>query len=553
MADSPLAAAALQAVMVTFRDALRAHEKEINRLNVFPVPDGDTGTNMALTLEAVLEELNSLDDTRRADPTAVTAAIAKGSLMGARGNSGVILCQILRGFVGAAAKTAELGSAQLASALVASATAARAAVLRPVEGTILSVADAAAAAADEALEVAVLLETVREAARLALWQTPSQLAVLGEAGVVDAGGAGLMLFFDSLRSAMCAVPMPDALELPEDVARLIANAPDEGNLRSGAPSPAITDGLTYEVMFLLESADEAIAPFKDRWAGIGDSIVVVGGDGLWNCHIHTDDIGAAIEAGIEAGRPREIRVTDLAHQVEEEAWVRAVPPVGTLEGGAPPNTSVVAVATGGGVQRIFSSLGVEHLIAGGQSMNPSTAQILEAAEAAPGKEVVVLPNNSNIFPVADQVSRIATKPVFVVPTKGIQEGFAALLAYDPAASGEENARLMQEAASHVVAGEVTKAVRAARTAAGTVSAGDWIGLSRQGIETVGQRLAEAALALCEVLIEPGSEILTLIVGADAATDELDEIERVLAEHHPELAVERLEGGQPLYPLLISLE
>jgi hypothetical protein len=223
-----------------------------------------------------------------------------------------------------------------------------------------------------------------------------------------------------------------------------------------------------------------------------------------------------------------------------------------VEGG-PPRTSVVAVATGPGVQRIFSSLGVDRLVAGGQSMNPSTAEILAAAEAAPGTEVVVLPNNSNIFPVAEQVSRISTKPVYVVPTKGIQEGFAALLAYDPGASASDNARLMLEAATQVVAGEVTRAVRAARTAAGPVSPGDWIGLSRNGIESVGQRLADAALALLDILVGPGCEIVTLIAGDDAPEEELGEIERALTAKHPDLAVEHLEGGQPLYPLLISVE
>jgi hypothetical protein len=214
---------------------------------------------------------------------------------------------------------------------------------------------------------------------------------------------------------------------------------------------------------------------------------------------------------------------------------------------------VVAVATGAGVQRIFSSLGVDRLVAGGQSMNPSTAEILAAAEAAPGTQVVVLPNNSNIFPVAEQVAKISHKPVFVVPTKGIQEGFAALLAYDPAATGEDNARLMLDAATQVVAGEVTRAVRAARTAVGPVSPGDWIGLSRQGIESVGVRLADAALALLEVLVADGCEIVTLIAGDEAPEDELEEIERALSAKHPDIAVEHLEGGQPLYPLLISVE
>ncbi len=551
MATEILAAAVLAQVMTAFRDALRRHRAEINRLNVFPVPDGDTGTNMALTLDSVLEELGRLSDVELSDAQAVAAAISKGSLMGARGNSGVILCQVLRGLASSFAAVGELGPKELAGALAAAASAARAAVMRPVEGTMLSVADGAAAgAAGTDGDLPAMLRAARDAARDALWQTPTQLAVLAEAGVVDAGGAGLLLLFEALLATVSGEALPDELDLPDGVRLLLAGA---APLESPAPEEPTAGGLTYEVMYLLECDEERIGPFKEQWLAIGDSIVVVGGEGLWNCHIHTDDIGSAIEAGIIAGRPRQIRVTDLQHQVEEEAWVRAVPSVGTLSGGSAPLTSVVAVATGPGVQRIFASLGVDRLVAGGQSMNPSTAEILAAAEGAPGGEIVVLPNNSNIFPVAEQVSRIAKKPVFVVPTRGIQEGFAALLAYDPAASGEENARVMLEAATQVVAGEVTRAVRAARTAAGAVNAGDWIGLSRRGIEAVGQGLAEAALALLDVLVVPGAEIVTLIAGEGVADGELEEIERILGERYPDLAVEHLEGGQPLYPLLISVE
>jgi hypothetical protein len=408
------------------------------------------------------------------------------------------------------------------------------------------------AAGGEDLET--LLHAIREAAREALWATPSQLPVLADAGVVDAGGAGLLLLFDALIAVTAGMAMPDQLDLPESVRQQLAERDSAGSepLRPALPAEGIA-ALTYEVMFFLDAPDDAIEPFKDRWGEIGDSIVVVGGEGLWNCHVHTDDIGAAIEAAIEAGRPRQIRVTDLQHQVEEEAWVREAPAPGVLDGGLPPVTSVVAVATGTGIREIFSSLGADRLVAGGQSMNPSTAEILAAAEAAPGRQVVVLPNNSNIFPVAEQVVQLASKPVFIVRTKGVQEGFAALLAYDPAASGEDNARLMHDAAAHVIAGEVTRAVRAARTEAGAVNAGDWIGLSRGGIESVGQGLAEAAIALLRCLIASGSEIVTLIAGAGAPPEELAKVTAFLAAEHAGLAVEHLEGGQPLYPLLISIE
>ena len=248
-------------------------------------------------------------------------------------------------------------------------------------------------------------------------------------------------------------------------------------------------GPRYEVMYFLEAPDDTLGAFKSVWAGIGDSIVIVGGDGLWNCHIHTDDIGAALEAALDVGRPRDIRVTDLLDQVEEESWVRrAVELDGEVPGSEEPApvTSVVAVATGDGIRRIFYSLGVHHIVAGGQSMNPSTAQILEVVESVPGAEVVILPNNKNIVPVAEQACEISTKPAFVVNTAGIQEGFAALLEYDPEATAAENASVMQAAAARVRAGEVTRAVRASDSAAGDIEAGDWIGLSRSG-DRVGRR------------------------------------------------------------------
>ena len=247
--------------------------------------------------------------------------------------------------------------------------------------------------------------------------------------------------------------------------------------------------LRYEVMYFLEADDDTIPAFKDVWAGLGDSIVVVGGDGIWNCHIHTDDIGAAIEAALDCGRPRNIRITDLIEQVEEERWVRE----GVAAGGSvdePPHvnvtvpTAVVAVATGEGVRRIFYSLGVQRIVTGGQSMNPSTAQLLEAVEAAPADEVVILPNNRNIVPVAEQVADHTTKVVRVVATTGIAEGCAALVAYDPEASADDNVSAMKEAAGNVVAGEVTRAVHDSACDLGPIAEGDFLGISNDGIRSI---------------------------------------------------------------------
>jgi dihydroxyacetone kinase-like predicted kinase len=314
--------------------------------------------------------------------------------------------------------------------------------------------------------------------------------------------------------------------------------------------------LRYEVMYLLDAADATVSAFKEVWAGIGDSIVVVGGEGLWNCHIHTNDVGAAIEAALDAGRPRNIRVTDLDEQIEEERWVRdaaAAGPVGDDDSGPPPRTAVVAVANGEGVGRIFRSLGVHHLVAGGQSMNPSTAQILEVVEAVGSTDVVLLPNNDNIRPVAMQVCDLSTKTVRVVPTSGIVEGFAALLEYDPEAGADANAAAMADSARRVVAGEVTQAVRDATGPMGPIKTGDWLGLSRDGIEVVDETLGGAACGLLGKLLRDDHELVTLIEGDGSGTADTRHITEWLREQRNDIAVEVHHGGQPLYPYLISIE
>jgi dihydroxyacetone kinase-like predicted kinase len=284
--------------------------------------------------------------------------------------------------------------------------------------------------------------------------------------------------------------------------------------------------------------------------------VVVGGDGLWNCHIHTDDIGAAIEAAIEAGRPRRIRVSDLWEEIEEERWVReaASGPAEAETDEQPVRCAVVAVCTGEGIRRIFRSLGVHHVVSGGQSMNPSTAELLEAIDAAPGEQVVILPNNKNIVPVANQAAVRSAKPVRVIPTGGIQEGFAALLEYDPEGTADANVALMSGSASRVVAGEVTRAVRPSVCDAGPIAEGDYLGLSRQGIEVVAPELADAATGLVERLLDAGHhEIVTIIAGEGAREADTRRITEWMDERHPDISTEVHHGGQPLYPYLFSIE
>jgi DAK2 domain fusion protein YloV len=425
--------------------------------------------------------------------------------------------------------------------------------MRPVEGTILSVVKAAseAAARCRAQPLVAVLDAAQAAGAAALALTPEQLPVLKAAGVVDAGGAGFLLLLDAFlhRSAQRPLPVPEVLAMEPNAA--IAARPH-------GPSPPEDDpigALRYEVMYFLEAGDDRIGGFRDSWARIGDSIVVVGGDGLWNCHIHTDDIGAAVEAAVEVGRPRQIRVTDLFEQVEEERWVREA----TGERSPAPASAArvlcaaVAVATGDGIKRIFTSLGVQHTVTGGQTMNPSTAQLLAAIDAAPGDEVVLLPNNKNIIPVAEQAARVAAKPARVVPTRGITEGFAALLEYDPQASAEENAETMTRAAARVVSGEVTQAVRASTSDVGAILQGDYLGLSRGSIEVVAPGLADAACDLLAKLLGDDHEIVTIIEGEGATRADTRRITDWLHEKRPDVAAEVHLGGQPLYPYLLSIE
>ena len=542
-----LDAAHLREVVVGYRDALRTHQEKLNRLNVYPVPDGDTGTNMALTLESVVSELDGADDMG-----AMCKAISHGSLMGARGNSGVILSQVLRGMTETIKMSDAVDGAGFAAALHNASEAAYGAVMRPVEGTILTVvresATAAGAAAANGDALDGVLEAASNAAGDSLARTPELLPALKDAGVVDAGGAGYVLLLDVLLHVVDGRPLPEPEEFTPP-ARV--TSPPSGHVE---PEGATVSDLRYEVMYMLEGADDGAIPvFKNVWAGIGDSIVVVGGDGLWNCHIHTDDIGAAIEAALDVGRPRNIRITDLMEQVEEERWVREAPAEVPAPPSEPVPTAVVAVATGDGIRRIFHSLGVQQIVAGGQSMNPATAQILEAVEAAPADQVVVLPNNKNIIPVAEQVDALTSKQVCVLKTKSITEGFAALMEYDPQADVDTNAETMAEAAARVQSGEVTRAVRDAGSPVGPVSEGDYIALTKDGIVAVSADAAGAATALLERMVGDEHEIVTVIEGDGATAADTRRITEWLAEHRPGVSTEVHHGGQPLYPYLVSVE
>ena len=542
---SVLSTAQLVEALSAFHGALETHREWINRLNVYPVPDGDTGTNMALTVGSVLEELDGID---RNDRSAVCSAISHGSLMGARGNSGVILSQVLRGISGCVSNSADIDGTTLATALTEASIAADGAVMKPVEGTILTVVRESARGAREIEEGATPIRVIENAlteGQIALERTPEQLQVLREAGVVDAGGAGFLLLLHGILHVL------DGRELP--------TAPDQVELPFVGPAMSFDDEsseLRYEVMYLLYVPDEAIEGFKKVWAGLGDSIVVVGGDGLWNCHIHTDDIGPAIEAGIEVGRPQQIRVTDLAEEVMEERWVREATAAGKSDDFPNPEPvpcGVVAVSPAPGISRIFHSLGVQELVVGGQTMNPSAAELLEAVERVPADQVIILPNNSNIVAVALTVDGQSAKRVVVVPTTSVPEGFASLLGYDPQSDAASNGKSMAEIAEGVVVGEVTRAVRETTTSVGEVATGDWVGLDRSGVCSIADAPSSAATALLDALVNQDHEILTVIVGEGVRDAETRAITEWIAENRPNIETEIHQGGQGHYPYLFGVE
>jgi DAK2 domain fusion protein YloV len=565
-----LDADALRDTVTTFRDTMRIHQAAINRLNVYPVPDGDTGTNMARTLDAVVAEIERIEP-GVADALAATCdAMSHGALMGARGNSGVILSQILRGIASTLKRAPTADAGVVADALTAASESAYTAVLRPIEGTILTVvresAAGARAAASDGTSLDAVLRAAKAAGQAALDRTPEQLPVLKDAGVVDAGGAGYLLLLDSALHVVDGEPLPEP-DVVEGGA--VGDAFESvAHRTSGVDGELDVSEQRYEVMFLCHLADERIDDLKHGWGEIGDSIVVVGGDGLWNCHVHTNDIGAAIEVALDAeGRPFQIRVTDLFEEMSAEHAKREAAMVPALaedlaagDADLPPVTcAVVAVSSGPGISALFRDLGVQVVVSGGQTLNPSTAELLDGVTRANAGNVILLPGNKNIIPVAEQVDALTDKTVRVVPTRSMPEGIAALMAYDPEVDAPSNVLPMRQAAEAIVTGEITQAVRSSKTEAGHVAEGDWMGIAggvsaeRRGIVTIAKDPVSAAESLLAVLVGDGCELVTVLAGADATAESTAALEAWFAERFPGTELEVHRGGQPLYPYLFGVE
>ncbi len=518
-------------------EALGRHRDEINALNVFPVPDGDTGTNMYLTMQAVTKEMEKAGDSSMAS---LCQAVARGSLMGARGNSGVVLSQVLRGLTQVLEEHESVGVHELARALKRGSEVAYRAVMKPVEGTILTVVREASEegerAAGETRKLEDWLAAVAKRARESLAKTPDLLPVLREAGVVDAGGMGFVVMLEGMLSALSGRPLEEVEDefCPEKKVEETTTATSGEDYR-------------YELQFLLECGEEGMEEFRKELAKLGGSVLVVGGDGLYRVHLHTDQLGRAVELASARGRMREVEITDLKEQVESAGERRGKPPSPGMTSGI----GVVAVASGRGLKDIFLSLGVGVVVEGGQSMNPSTAELWEAVETLPQDRVVILPNNKNIIPAAEQVRGLTEKEVLVVPTRTVMEGLAALVAMDGRLDLKENGERMAQAAEQVKTGLLTNAVRDSRWSGGEVRKGSYIGLFRDKIVSHHHDLLQAARGLLEAMFEGGEEILTLILGESFPEGLEEEIRKFAEEKGLELEV--LRGGQPLYPLIVGLE
>ena len=522
-------------------EALAAAREEIDALNVYPVPDGDTGTNLFLTFESArdgLLEAEPADDLR-----AALAGFARGALLGARGNSGVIFSQI----VGAHCKhMAQAGpddraAVVFAEGLQAAAEAAYAAVGEPVEGTILTVAKAAADAAtasavDERHRLGHVIRAAATAAREALLRTPEQLAVLRDAGVVDAGGRGLCVILDAAETAVTG------------------KRPVTADVRIGShaiPVPLPTgdltsDGPSYEVMYLLDADDARIPDLRARLAPLGDSLVVVGGDGLWNVHVHVDDVGAAIEAGIDAGRPHRVRVTHFAEQVGARAARIAAERSGRR---------VVVVAAGEGLGRLFAEAGAT-VVPGGPGRRPSTREVLDALSECGGAEVVVLPNDRDSVAVVEAAAQTARDEldlrVAVIPTSAQVQGLAALAVHEPGRTFEQDVLEMTAAARHARNGAVTIAARRAMTSGGPCEPGDVLGAVEGDFVVVGDDLGTVATDVVERLLGGGGEMVTLVAGQDGR-ELAERTAAYLRRTRPTVDVVVYDGGQDRYPLLIGVE
>ena len=535
--------------------ALSAHKDMINELNVFPVPDGDTGTNMTMTVTAAAKEVAALDTD---DISAICKAISSGSLRGARGNSGVILSQLLRGFTKGLLKSETIDTNALSLACVKATETAYKAVMKPKEGTILTVAKAicesAAEVSEKTTDIIEFAELIIKAGDETLQKTPEMLPVLKEAGVVDSGGQGLIEF---LKGALKGLK-GEEISLDEFEGNAKATASSTGASYDAIKDVDIKFGYCTEFIINLQKEfpiSEETA-FKAFLESIGDSIVCVADDDFVKIHVHTNDPGKAITRALTYGSLSKIKIDNMREEHNERLFNMAAneEKVATPKSTEWKEYGIISVSAGSGLSEIFKGIGADIVVEGGQTMNPSTDDLLKAINEVHAKSVYILPNNKNIILASEQAARLAKdSTVLVVPTKNIPQGIAALINFSSDATAEENLEHMSSEADNIISGQVTYAVRDTSIDGHEIHKDDIMGMADGGILSTGSDINLVTIDMISSMITEDSELISLYYGADITEDAANELLSKLSETYPDIDIELNAGGQPVYYYIVSVE
>lgn len=527
---------------------LEAKKEWINELNVFPVPDGDTGTNMSMTIMSAAREVSGLEKPSMQE---LAKAISSGSLRGARGNSGVILSQLFRGFCKVIAEYEELDVSILCEAVQKAVETAYKAVMKPKEGTILTVAkgaaDRALELADETDDIVVFCEEVIKQADYVLSQTPEMLPVLKQAGVVDSGGQGLLQILKGAYDALTGKEIDYEIEgASSSVVKISPQAEAD-----------IKFGYCTEFIIVLNHplSDKEEQEYKAYLESIGDSIVVVADDEIVKTHVHTNDPGLAIQKALTHGSLSKIKIDNMREE-HQEKLIKDAQKLAAEQKKDEPRKPIgfISVSIGEGINEIFRGLGADYLIEGGQTMNPSTEDMLEAIDHVNADHIFILPNNKNIIMAANQAAELVEdKDIIVLPTKTIPQGIVALVNYIPDYSAEENKSAMLEEIENVKTGQVTYAVRDTEIDGKTINQGDFMGIDDKTIQAVGKDLKETTLAMIDAMVDEDSAIVSIYYGTEADESAAQEIGSVIEEKYPDVEVEVNDGGQPVYYYIVSVE
>lgn len=524
----------------------------VNSLNVFPVPDGDTGTNMNLTIESGAKAVAENPSTSVGD---LTESLAKGMLMGARGNSGVITSQLFRGVYKATQGMKTLNAQELANAFSNGVATAYKAVMKPVEGTILTVARVAAtegaSKASETEDVEEVMKAIVEGAKKALKTTPDLLPVLKQVGVVDSGGQGLLFIYEGFLEGLLGENFADQYQPDETEMDEMINAMHHQSVQSQLATQDITNGYCTEIMVDLTADVPNKKPFelekfREHLSNLGDSLLAVSDGEVAKVHVHTEHPGDVFQYGSQFGQLGKIKIDNMRIQHEtivdnDEQKQEAV------------DFAVIAVASGNGIRKLFESEGVNRIISGGQTMNPSTADIVNAIKKSGAKQAIILPNNGNIVMAAKQAAEVSDIPVGIVPTKTISQGLTAMLSFDPNASVDENVEAMTEDLDTVVSGEVTQANRDTVIDEIEIHKNDYLGIVDGSIRVDNPNLINATVEMIEKMLDEDSEIVTLMYGRDSNKSQAEQVVEKLEASHDDLEFEIHDGGQPVYNFLVSVE